>query len=135
LLRLKGVAMTKYSTSDCAVVVVPTPQQRQVDVRVAGDLDADAEPVLSDAIAGVAALSPERVFVDLADVAFAGSTLANFLARLVDVLPQARSVTVCRPRPMHRWVLDTTGMAQILMIDSRPAALTSALEDRSRGTW
>lgn len=119
--------MTTYLTSGCAVVVVA--HQRQVEVRVAGDLDADAEPALSDAVAGIAARSPEAVFVDLAEVAFAGATLANFLARLIDVLPQAMSVTVCRPGPMHRWVLEVTGVAQHLMISALPAAPMSARED------
>jgi anti-anti-sigma factor len=125
--------MTQYSTSGCAVVVAAAPQHRDVNVGVAGDLDADAEPALSEVVARVAALAPERVFVDLGEVAFAGSTLAHFLARLVGVAPQAMSVTVCRAGPMHRWVLDVAGMARILMISSHPAGLASALEDGSRG--
>ncbi|WP_203790765.1 STAS domain-containing protein [Paractinoplanes rishiriensis] len=125
--------MTQYSTSGCAVVVAAAPQQRLVNVRVAGDLDADAEPALSEVVARVAALTPERVFVDLGEVAFAGSTLAHFLARLVGVLPQAMPVTVCRPGPMHQWVLDAAGMTQILMISSHPAGLALDLEDGSRG--
>ncbi|MBB2947345.1 hypothetical protein FB565_007113 [Actinoplanes lutulentus] len=73
---------------------------------------------MSDAIAQVAALSPDSVSVDLAEVAFAGSALPNFLARLVGVVPQVLAVRVCRPRLMHRSVLDASGMAQILMISS-----------------
>ena len=119
--------MTTYVTSGCAVVVVE--HQWQVEVRVAGDLDADAEPALSDAVAAIAASSPEAVLVDLAEVAFAGATLPNFLARLIDVLPHAMSVTVCRPGPRHRWGLEVTGMAQHLIIGAMPAAPTSARED------
>jgi hypothetical protein len=37
----------------------------------------------------VATFSPKRVFVDLAEVAFAGATLPNFFARLVDILPHS----------------------------------------------
>ena len=118
--------MSPHSLPGCAVVVVAARQHRMVDVCVAGDLDPDAESVLSNAVARIAALAPERVFVDIADVTFACSTLPNFLARLVDVLPHAMSVTVCRPAPMHRWVLDLTGMAKILMILPAGRADTSS---------
>jgi anti-anti-sigma factor len=124
--------MDQIFTSHCVVMVSETPRQRHIRVRLAGDLDDDATPALSDAIARVVALSPEHVFVDLADVAFTGATLPNFLARLVDVLPQAMSVTVCRPRPLHQWLLGVTDMAKILTISSRAADPTSTEEGDHR---
>lgn len=126
--------MTRFSTSGCTVVVAVVPGRPQVTVHVAGDLDVDAEQALSDVVSRVAALSPERVFVDLAEVGFAGAVLPNFLARLVGVLPQLTAVRVCRPRAIHRRVLDVTGMAQIVMISSRPALFTSPSEDAGHGT-
>ncbi|MBW6439544.1 STAS domain-containing protein [Actinoplanes hulinensis] len=121
--------MTQYPLSDCAVAVLAVPQFRQVNVYVAGDVDADAAQALSGVVVRVLALSPERVFVDLAEVAFAGAALSNFLAGLVGVLPRAMSVTVCRPRPMHQWILEVTGMARVLVISALPAGLSAPVED------
>ncbi|WP_106321068.1 STAS domain-containing protein [Actinoplanes italicus] len=106
---------------------------RHVKVCVAGDIDADAAPALSDVVARVVALSPEHVFVDVAEVDFAGSVLPNFLAHLAGVLPRAMSVTVCRPRPRHRWILEVTGMTQILLISAAAAGQVPPVEDGSHG--
>jgi anti-anti-sigma regulatory factor len=116
-------------------MVLAASQHRLVDICIAGDVDGDAEPVLGDAVARVAVIAPQHVFVDLTEVGFAGAALANFLAGLVEVLPHALPVTVCRPGPMHRWLLEVTGVAKILMISSGPTGRTPANEDGSGGPW
>lgn len=112
--------MNRYAIDSCTVVVEAAPQSRRTVVRITGDLDADAVPALNDAVDRIAALLPGRVVVDLADVPYAGSALPNFLVRLVGALPAMMPVVVCRPQPLPRWVLDTTGMEHILTISPDP---------------
>ena len=112
--------MTRYSTNGCTVVVEAASHNRRTDVHIIGDLDVDAVPALNDAVDRVTALLPGRVVVDLGEVPFAGSALPNFLIRLVDVLPAMIPVTVCRPQPMSRLVLEVTGMGRILTISPDP---------------
>ena len=111
-----GWAMTQTTVNDCTVTVIASPASQRADVRITGDVDMVAAPVLAEAARQLAMGSPRSVFVDLAGVTFAGSALPNFLARAYGLLPRGSSLVVCRPSPMTRWVLHMTDMTRILIV-------------------
>ena len=108
--------MKQTTVNDCSVTVIASPASHRVDVRITGDIDLAAAPVLAEAVRQLAIGSPRSVFVDLAGVTFAGSALPNFLARAYGRLPRGSSLVVCRPNPMTRRVLQMTDMTRILIV-------------------
>ena len=111
---------------DCTVTVATSTDLRCAEMRIAGEIDMDATPVLTDALSRLAPLTPDRVLVDLHDVTFAGSVLPNFLATMHAGLPRGTTIEVRHCRPLIRRVLRITGMAAIMRI-------TDDLPDRVPG--
>ncbi len=68
-----------------------------VCLRLIGEIDEDCEQVLTHTAADLRRLAPQRVFVDLAEVSFAGATLVNFLMRVVRAAPPTCATVLCRP--------------------------------------
>ncbi len=66
-------------------------------LRLIGEVDGDCEQVLTHTAADLRRLAPRRVFVDLAEVSFAGAALVNFLVRVVHAVPPTRAIVLCRP--------------------------------------
>ncbi|WP_147315403.1 STAS domain-containing protein [Asanoa ferruginea] len=91
---------------------------------MSGEIDADCTPVLTATAARVHRLAPQRMFVDLAEVSFAGAALVNFLVRVVNGLPPSCVTVFCRATPQ------TTRLLRITSVDS-----IAALSDRLPDTW
>jgi ABC-type transporter Mla MlaB component len=102
---------------DFTITVTFWPSQDQAMVVLAGDLDIDAWPDLTDAIGHLIAMPTSTLTVDVAAVQHVGAVLPNFLARLSQAVPATSMLTVSRPSLMARFVLAVTDMAQIAKID------------------
>ncbi|GIF47465.1 anti-anti-sigma factor [Asanoa ferruginea] len=83
-----------------------------VCIRLIGEVDADCERLLTRTTTNLHYLAPRRLFVDLAEVSFAGAALVSFLVRAVDALPPTCTVVLCRPSPR------TTRLLRITSSDS-----------------
>ncbi|WP_127500403.1 STAS domain-containing protein [Actinoplanes solisilvae] len=106
--------MPHYSMAGCTVSVRDATAGSVVEVCVSGDLDGDAVPMLTEITNHLAGLSARRVVLELRQLDFAGSALANWIMRLQGRLGSGTPVVVCHPRPTVRWVLRTTGMAELI---------------------
>jgi anti-anti-sigma factor len=96
--------------NQAAVAVVSRPGNAFSCVRVTGDIDIIAEPGLADAAEQLRAAAPCAVLIDLAGVTFACSTLANFVVRVHNAIPDSASLVLCRPTPQTRHLLDLTDL-------------------------
>ncbi len=92
-------------------------------VEVTGELDAHTGPRLREAIVGVLKqFSPRRVYVDVGAVSFVDSSGLSVLAgsykraQLADC-----EMCLCSPRPAVQRVLELTGLAVYIPIESRPS--------------
>ena len=111
--------MLKTTVNDCTVTMIAAPGSHRADVRITGDVDLDAAPVLDEAVSRVASGAPRSVYVDLAGVTFAGAALPNFLARAHGLLPRGCVLVVCRANPMTTRVLQMAAMTQIVVMRDR----------------
>jgi hypothetical protein len=75
---------------------------------VAGDVDMTCESALTRAAAHLQSCPPDTVYIDLGAVTFGGSTLLNFLVRVVANLPDASALVLCRPTPYTRELIRLT---------------------------
>jgi hypothetical protein len=75
---------------------------------VAGDVDMTCERALGKAAAQLQSAAPDTVYIDLGTVTFGGSTLLNFLARIVANLPDPSTLVLCRPTPYTRDLIHLT---------------------------
>ena len=107
---------------DFTITVTFSPGRTRAVVLLAGDLDIDAWPDLTDAIHQLTAARPGTVIVDVAAVRHIGAVLPNFLARVSQAVPAMSLLTVSHPSLMARVVLTMTDMAQIAEIDAALAA-------------
>ncbi|MFI6238835.1 STAS domain-containing protein [Micromonospora sp. NPDC050795] len=95
------------------ITLLAAPDGPSALVCLAGEIDLDAGPALSDVADQLSAFAPTEVVVDLADVTFACSTLPNFLARMHLTLPPNSALVVCRPTTNTHRLLEMTKMGQI----------------------
>ena len=70
---------------------------------------------LDDAIHRLTDAAPDTVTV--AAVTYAGSVLANFLARVRQAVPATSALTVSRPTHWTRFILHVADVAHIVKID------------------
>jgi anti-anti-sigma regulatory factor len=82
-------------------------------LRLIGEIDWDCEPALTQAAADLRRLAPQRLFVDLAEVSFAGATLVNFVVRVVLDLPPTSATVLCRPTQQTSRLLRMTSIESI----------------------
>jgi anti-anti-sigma factor len=108
--------MRQTFAHDCAVTVTALPGSLRADVRIAGDVDLAAVPILIEALGRLTERAPRSVFVDLAGVTFAGSALPNFLFRTHGRMPRGSFLVICRPSPMTLKVLVASGMMDIVTV-------------------
>jgi anti-anti-sigma factor len=87
-----------------------------------GVIDPVAKPMLRVVVDQLRAAAPSIVLVDLTEVTFACSTLANFMAQVRDALPSEASLAVCRPSAMTQRVLTLAGVGWVPVLDVGPAA-------------
>jgi anti-anti-sigma factor len=104
------------SSSDCTVTVSAIPDERCAAVRIVGEIDSGAAPLLASSVRLLSRMSPNLVLIDVGDVEFAGAALPNFLATVHCQLPPDCCLVVCNPAPMVRWLLQATGITQIVSI-------------------
>lgn len=92
-----------------------------VTVIISGELDICTEPTLQRTLTEVLGQRPERLVLDLAQVAFIDCASARLLATASRALPGARKAVIRRPSRAVRRVLDLTGMSTCFWIEySRP---------------
>lgn len=127
--------MASPSSRQCSITVTEVPRTSTVQVVVAGEVDIEDRPLLSNALRRISAASPRTVVVDLALVTFAGSALARFLLEIREAVPAA-SLVLCRPRPMIRMVLCITGVTAVAVVrDDVPACEGSPAMIHSGQPW
>jgi anti-anti-sigma factor len=102
--------------NDCIVTVTALAGSRRADIRIAGDVDVAAVPVLTDAVRRLSQSSLRSVFVDLAGVTFAGSVLPDFLKQAHDCIPRNAALVVCRVSAPTRRVLAAAGMLEVVTV-------------------
>lgn len=105
-------------------------------LRLDGEVDLASEAALGDATALLHHQAPDVVFIDLAGVSFACSTLINFLARVVNALPHPSALVLCRPTPVTSRLIQLTAVHTVadLRDDLPPGWPTerAAEQDRDR---
>ena len=106
--------MRQTFTHQCTITVTAFPGSLRADVRVAGDVDAAAAPLLADAVGRLCEWSPRTVFVDLAAVTFAGPELPEFLATTHRRMARSSSLVVSRAAPATRSALAAAGILTLL---------------------
>lgn len=90
--------MTAFSGQrDTAISILFDAPRSSAFVRLSGDVDLSDTPTLTAAYDQVVKARPQVIWLDLAEVTFAGSTLVNFLLRLRNALPEETRFAVCRP--------------------------------------
>ena len=100
-------------------------------VHLAGELDLYNAPEVRAALFEACADEPERLVVDLREVAFVDSTVLGVLVEARTKLPNRRSFLLAAPgRDTHR-ALQISGLERHLSVhDSVDAALEAPLEQR-----
>jgi anti-anti-sigma factor len=107
-----------------------------VFLRLEGEIDSAAQPVLADVALAVNHRPPARIFVDLGGVSFAGSTLINFLDRVAAELPAGSTLVLCRPEPAMTRLIQLTHLdTRVELHDDLPTAWPPDLPEpvNSRG--
>ncbi len=88
-------------------------------LRMSGDVDLSDSVTLDGAHDLIVQAPPRVVWLDLADVTFAGSTLVNFLLRLRNALPEETRFAICRPTLMALRVLTVCHLENRMSICDR----------------
>jgi anti-anti-sigma factor len=95
-------------------------------IRLTGDIDLAADDALDRTVARVISAPRTALYVDLAAVGFAGSTLVNFLARLIDTMPIDHPVLLCRPSQSTRRLIEICALDTVATISNElPAEFTA----------
>ena len=108
--------MSDQTLTRCVVTVTAPAGSRRADVRIAGEVDVSAVPVLADAVRRLSETAPRSVFVDLGAVTFAGSVLPDFLKQVHDRIPRNSSLVVCRVSAASRRVIAEAGLPDVLVL-------------------
>lgn len=108
--------MRNATPHGCAVTVTAPAGSFRADVRIIGDLDTAAVPLLSEAVLRLSESAARSVFIDVAGVTSAGPLLCDFLRQLHDRMPRSSSLVVCRPDPTTRSTLTATGLMQMVVV-------------------
>jgi anti-anti-sigma regulatory factor len=108
--------MRKTAPHGCAVTVPAPAGSLRADVRIIGDVDVAAAPLLAEAVRRLSESAPRSVFIDVAGVTSAGSMLFDFFRQVHNRTPRGSSVVVCRPDPVTRMDLAATGIAEIVVV-------------------
>jgi anti-anti-sigma factor len=98
------------------VDVAATPGYETVCVRIAGDVDLAGEAALASAVTQMAATRCGSVYIDLAGITFAGTTLLNFLVRLATRLPDHPATVLCRPNAITRRMIELASLDHVATV-------------------
>ena len=102
--------------NEMVIIVAVTAHQHAVCVFITGDIDMAGEPELANLSRHLAATECASVYVDLAGITFAGSTLVNFVSRLAGQLPEHIPVILCRPRAFVQHIIELTALDQLAAV-------------------
>ena len=86
-------------------------------LRLEGEIDSTARPVLADIAMTLNSRMPEAIFVDLGAVSFAGSALINFLERISTELSAGAALVLCRPVPATARLIQLTDINNVVRVD------------------
>jgi anti-anti-sigma factor len=106
--------MSAISVAHATVAVSARLRKGTAYVRITGEVDIALEPALGNAIARLSALAPQAVEVDLTAVTFGGTSLANFFARLRNVVPDGTTIVAHGLSRAVRRVLEVTGISELI---------------------
>jgi anti-anti-sigma factor len=112
--------MSISPTTKMAIVVAVTADQHAVGVFITGDVDVAGEPELANLSRHLAATECASVYIDLAGITFAGSTLINFVFRLASQLPEHIPVILCRPKASMQRMIQVTALDQLAGLRGDP---------------
>lgn len=84
-------------------------------ITVSGELDISNAKVLQATVASISATRPQRLTFDLAGLRFIDSA---GIAVLLRAASEVDGVRLCRPSPAVRRVVELTGIAEVLPIES-----------------
>jgi anti-anti-sigma factor len=109
--------------SNAMVIVVDTaPGGEAVCVRITGDVDLLGEADLASTALQLPGTHCRSVYVDLAGITFAGTSLVNFLITVSARLPVGVSMSLCGPTPIVRRIIELTSLDQVAAVqDGLPA--------------
>ena len=86
-------------------------------LRLDGEIDSAAQPILADIAMTLNCRRPGAVFVDLGGVSFAGSALINFLDRVTAGLPADSALVLCRRVPATTRLIRLTDIDTVVVLD------------------
>jgi anti-anti-sigma factor len=109
------------------------PETRIAFVRLAGDIDLAGEAELDEVSHQLAESLVGRIYVDLAAVTFAGSTLLNFVFDLAVRSPGQPAVILCQPASLLSRIFELTGLNKIASVRAEPGADWDALDPSLTG--
>jgi anti-anti-sigma factor len=101
-----------------AVTTATSEDGRDFLIHLRGDIDISAEPSLAPLLETIAQARCANVYLDLADINFAGATLIHFVEHLCSQLPADVTVTLCRPSPLTERLLDFVRLREIVVVRS-----------------
>ena len=84
-------------------------------IKLTGEIDMSNVEALRRTIEPIVARAPERVIFDLSALSFMDS---SGIALLLQVSAKTRTVRVREPSPLVRRMIDATGLADVLVVDS-----------------
>ena len=117
--------MTARTDPGFTVTVLAGARTTSALIYLAGDIDLTAVLALDTAVSRVGTAGRMHVVVDVEQVTFACSTLANFLVQVRNALNHEATVTVSRSTPATLRVLQALGMTEIVTVTDRfPPAST-----------
>lgn len=131
-------------TDQSDVIIVFTEiDDTDASIGIVGDLDLRAEADLLAVLARLWAVPRGAVTVELGELGFVGAALPNFLVRLRHTLAPGATLSVRRPSPMARRVLELTDLPRIAQLsgdvcapseDPSPSGARPRQRVASRGT-
>lgn len=108
--------MAQVSGAHFVITLLISPRRPSALIRLAGEIDMEADPALSGVVERLSIIAPTEVVVDLADVTFASSALPNFLARAHIALAADSALVVCRPGGSVLRMLRITNMEELVTL-------------------
>ena len=106
--------MPGATTDRFSITTSTSPGRSCGTIVLGGELDLAARAQLDHAVRQLTRTRPATVVVDLAAVTFVGADLPNLLLKLRHGLPPGTVLVVTRPSPRTAWVLQLTGMTDVV---------------------
>jgi anti-anti-sigma factor len=118
--------MSNLPSNPMVIVVDAASGGRAVCVRVTGDVDVHGEADLARTAVLLPGTHCRSVYVDLAGITSAGTSLVNFLFTVSARLRVGVSMSLCGPTPIVRRIIELTGLDQVAAMQDRLPAYWAA---------